>query len=172
MKSLTVLAVAVLAAMTGGSVQPAAAQAAPDVTFEGYPPAADPTPSKDRITVRVTKSEIGTSRTVDDRYLIAFCADLDGCTVRIGMYNWDNGGQVASRETLFFLNSANRKWRASAGDTAGTDGDAVIQHVITAYSCYFTDGQYKNRTGQDNTAGFELLSWTNYTAECWLTIID
>lgn len=172
MKYSKTLVPAVLAAFIGAAGPSATAQTAVDATFDGYPPATDPTPSKDRITVRVLKSERGTSKVIDDKTVVALCADLDGCSIRLGMYNWDNSGKVASSETLFFLNSANRQWRGSVGDAAGIDGDAAIAHVLQVNACYFTDGRYSNFTAQGDPRGFELLSWNQYTAECWLTIID
>jgi hypothetical protein len=91
----------------------------------------------------------------------------------MGMYNWDGTGRVASRRNLFFYNTVNRAWRADSGDTAGADFNGSTQHIMQSWACYFTDGAYRNWTNMgDGALGFGLLSWHQFNAECWLTIID
>jgi hypothetical protein len=126
----------------------------------------------DRITYRVSRTERGKTIPIPVRDVARLCGDMDGCSVRIGMHNWDDTGRVASREFLLFYNPRNRVWRASLSDTAGTDANNVVEHVNTSWSCYMTDGEYSNFSGRDGEAGFGLLSWNQYNADCWLTMID
>ena len=126
-----------------------------------------------RVTYRVHKWQRGSTLYIPVSTVAALCGDGDGCSLRMGMYNWDNTGRVASRGSLFYYNPGNRVWRAERGDWAGRDYDGVIQHVMQAWACYFTDGIYLNWKGQgDPNPGFGLLSWNQYVAGCWLTIID
>lgn len=146
---------------------------AEDKLVVNYPPTQDPTPARDRVTYMVKKSERGSSRAILESDVAKFCGDQDGCTLRLGMYNWDNTGRVASRESLLFYNPVNRAWRASVADAAGSDYDGRTSHVMQAWACYFTDGSYKNWKNEgDGSVGFGLLSWSQHNAECWLTIID
>lgn len=136
-----------------------------------YP--AEEKPGADRIQYRVSKAERGTTLKIPETDIIRLCADRDGCSVRLGMYDWDNSGRVASRESLFYYNHTNHAWRASAGDTAGTDYNGPTEHVMSAWACYLTDGAYKDWVDLgDSALNFGLLSWNQYVAECWLTIID
>ncbi len=110
---------------------------------------------------------------IPEQDIAYLCGDFDGCTLRMGMYNWDGSGRTASRESLFYYNSSTKTWRASAGDTAGLNGNGVTEHVMQAWSCYFTDGQYSGFSDLgDYNPNFGLLSWNQYYASCRLTIID
>ena len=115
----------------------------------------------------------GSTTTIPESTVANLCGDFDGCTLRIGMYNWDGTGRTASRESLFYYNTANRNWRASRSDLAGTNANGATQHVMNAWACYFTDGRYAGfiNYGDYNT-NFGLLSWNQYVASCKLTIID
>ena len=125
------------------------------------------------ITYRAYKSNRGTTISIPESVIASKCGDLDGCTLRMGMYNWDNTGRVASRDNLFFYNTVNRAWRAMNGDPAGSDYNGATEHIMQAWACYFTDGTYSNWVNYgDSAVGFGLLSWNEYNAECWLTIID
>jgi hypothetical protein len=126
----------------------------------------------DRVSFNVSKNQRGTTVPVPVAVVSRLCGDQDGCSVRIGMHNWDDTGRVASREFLFFYNRQNRAWRASAGDPSGTDSNNTVQHVNNSWACYLTDGEYANWNGTDSAAGFGLLSWNQYNADCWLTLID
>jgi hypothetical protein len=160
------IAIAAAAAFVALPAQPAMAQLVPGSTYAL-------TPEPDRISVFVLKNERGTSRPIDQRAMIRFCGDEDGCTVRIGMHNWDDRGRVASREFLFFYNPRTLVWRASLGDASGTDSNNSTQHVNRSWACHMTDGVYRNWVRQGDTApGLALLSWNQYNADCWLTIID
>lgn len=133
----------------------------------------DPASGTDRYTLEVTRTDRGTSKPLDMTKVEQLCGDMDGCSVRIGLYNWDDTGRVASREFLLFYNKQNHAWRASAGDTAGADMNNVTEHVNQSWSCYLTDGEYKNWNDLgDAGRGFGLLAWDQYNGGCFLTIID
>lgn len=116
----------------------------------------------------------GTSVAIPEARVRTLCGDIDGCKVRIAMYNWDGNRRTASRETLFYYNAANRNWRDSDGDTQGTTGNNGTQHIINAWSCYFTDGSYSNWNNLGDTSiNFSVLSWDQYNAgACRVTLID
>jgi len=138
--------------------------------FKGYPP--PPVNTAQQYTLWAKVANIGTTVPVNMKRITSLCGDGDGCTFRLGMYNWDGSGRTASRESLMYYNPVNFVWRTSAGDIPGTDDNRVVEHVMNAWSCYFTDGEYVNTLGTDSVQGFGLLSWTNYTADCVLTITD
>lgn len=118
------------------------------------------------------KSQRGTTIPIAESTVSTYCGDFDGCTIRLGMYDWDGTQRTASREFLFYYNSGNRNWRAS-NDNAGTNYNDGTQHVYQAWSCYFTDGQYSGWANQgDPNGNFGLLSWDQYNADCRLTILD
>ena len=126
-----------------------------------------------RVTYSVQKWERGRTLYISPNTVAQYCGDGDGCELRLGMYNWDNTGRVASRQSLFYYNPGNRAWRAERGDSWGTDWNGTTQHVMHAWACYFTDGVYNNwHNLGDGSAGFGLLSWNQYNAGCILTIID
>jgi hypothetical protein len=118
------------------------------------------------------KSQRGTTTAIAESVVASYCGDFDGCTIRLGMSNWDGAQRTASREFLFYYNAANRNWRASS-DSEGTNYNSGTQHVYQAWSCYFTDGQYSGWSNQgDPNPDFGLLSWDQYNADCRLTILD
>lgn len=116
----------------------------------------------------------GTSSSIPEARVAALCGDVDGCKVRISMYNWDGNRRTASRETLFFYNASNGNWRDLEGDTQGTTGNNGTQHIIQAWSCYFTDGRYSGWSNLgDTNKNFAVLSWNQYNAgACRVTLID
>ncbi len=127
----------------------------------------------DRITVTILSTQRGYTVPIPQTYIDKFCGDIDGCELRMGMYNWDGTGRTASRSNLFYYNTINRVWRSEAGDTAGTDFNGATEHVMQSWACYFTDGIYSNWNNiGDSAIGFGLLSWNQYVADCRLTIID
>jgi hypothetical protein len=131
------------------------------------------TSAPDRISVFIPRTRRGNSVPIDHRALTRLCGDEDGCSMRIGMHNWDNTGRVASREVLFYYNPRNGVWRASLGDIVGTDANTTTEHPIHAWACYVTDGAYRNFEPQGDTEpGFQLLSWREFNTDCWLTVID
>jgi hypothetical protein len=112
---------------------------------------------------------------IPEETIIQLCGDIDGCSIRMGMYNWDGRGNTASRYTLFFYNSSTKMWRSSLSDKYGQNNNRTTEHIIdtSPWSCYFTDGQYGNwKNNGDNDLAFGLLSWNQYNATCRLTIID
>lgn len=126
-----------------------------------------------QVTYVATKAQRGTTVGIPESVLVTYCSDYDGCSMRLGMYDWDGTQRTASREFLFYYNSATRTWRSSS-DAAGTNyTGGVTEHVYQAWSCYFTDGQYSGWTNQgDPNTNFGLLSWDQYNAECRLSIFD
>ncbi|MEE9382250.1 MAG: hypothetical protein V3V08_02410 [Nannocystaceae bacterium] len=126
-----------------------------------------------RASFRAYKSQRGSTVPVPLATITTLCGDFDGCTLRMGMYNWDNTKRVASRSSLFYYNASNRVWRAETADLAGQDQNGLTEHVMQAWSCYLTDGHYWNWGNfGDPSVGFGLLSWSQFNAECWLTIVD
>jgi hypothetical protein len=134
-----------------------------------------------RYSISVTKAERFTTKPLDQKRIDFLCGDMDGCHIRLGMYNWDGQMRLASREGLFYYNRDTRRWRSSesnitsggANDVDGADFDGTTQHVLQAWSCFVTDGEYLNRDQSDSKRGFGLLAWDNsYSADCWATFID
>ena len=129
--------------------------------------------ANERQTITAWASGRGTSVNIPEQTIIDLCGDWDGCTLRMGMYNWDGSGRTASRDSLFYYNASTKTWRASEGDTAGTNGNGVTEHIMNSWACYFTDGWYINWANiGDIDLNFALLSWNQYNATCKLTIID
>lgn len=129
--------------------------------------------SIERVDYFASKSQRGQIIPILESTIVSLCGDFDGCTLRMGMNDWDNTGRTASRSNLFYYNPVNRMWRAEKGDTSGTDYNGVTEHVMKAWSCYLTDGYFENWTHfYDGSVGFGLLSWNQYNANCHLTIID
>ncbi len=131
--------------------------------------------SVDRATFWAYKANRGTTTVIDDDILRKFCDDDDGCEIRMGMYNWDGAGRMASRTVHWYYDYGNDVWRTDAygTDIEGTNGNGTTQHIYTCWSCYFTDGQYVNWSDQGDTDfNFGLLSWNQYNADCVITIID
>ena len=175
---------------------PAAGQEMMAPSFQPPMPMAKPVPPKanrtdeyrtdagpGRVTYVATHGTVGTTTPVKITDIVSLCGDKDGCTIRMGMANFDGTGRVASRDFLFFYNPANQAWRASAivgiapgyqlnNDPSGQDDNGTVEHVNQSWSCYFTDGEYSNQKGSDIQAGFGLLPWTQITADCWMTIIE
>ncbi|MGO7038431.1 hypothetical protein ACCS60_08695 [Rhizobium acaciae] len=133
-----------------------------------------PTPNKpDRATFEALRTQRGTTAKIPLEVVVKLCSGKDGCTVRIGMHNWDDTGRVASRHFLFFYNKENGAWRAEAGDVAGTNKNNGTQHVNNSWACYFTDGLYENWQDKgDIDDNFGLLSWNQYNADCYLTLVN
>jgi hypothetical protein len=132
---------------------------------------ATPKATPDRITYVASALSRGTTVPIKQSDMTFLCGDKDGCTFRLAMYNYDGTGRAASISYLLFYNPATKTWRAS-NDAMGQDGNNVVEHVAQAWSCYFTDGEYAGYNGTDLVQGFGLLSWTQYNADCWLTIIN
>lgn len=129
---------------------------------------------------------------VDDATLTAFCQDIDGCSITLGMRNWmDSGeGHLATKGPIRFSvaqeSNGRRWWDARMADGShppdshngpGVDGDGTLSHVFRAWDCFFSDGPHTNgQNAGDAQLGFELLNWHNqYTRQqmvCVLIIED
>ena len=134
----------------------------------------DPGGLTDRKTYCAPRTQRGTTVAIPEADVIKFCSGKDGCIVRMGMYNWDDLGRVASRHFLFYYNQYNKTWRAGyeAGELAGTNQNNTTEHVANFWSCYFTDGAFDNFTDKgDTSSDFGLLSWNQYNADCFLTFV-
>lgn len=129
--------------------------------------------ANERQTVTAWKSTRGYSVNISEQTVSDLCGDWDGCTLRMGMYDWDGTARTASRDSLFYYNASTKTWRASEGDAWGHNGNGVTEHIMNAWACYFTDGAYFSwRDYGDFDVNFALLSWNQYDATCKLTIID
>jgi hypothetical protein len=136
------------------------------------PAIAYPDPNKGGAFYVALRTNRGTTTRIPEADVIKYCSDKSGCIVRIGMHNWDDTGRVASRHFLFFYNKDTGVWRAEAGDVQGTNNNNVTEHVNNSWSCYFTDGQYDNWQDKgDTTKDFGLLSWNQYNADCFLSLM-
>ena len=134
-----------------------------------------------RYHVEATKAYEGTTVPLDMDIVRELCQDSDGCTVTISMRNWNhNPGQpstVASRgPAKLFMSQTSNWWRispaASVSEAGGNDGDGVTTHVMRAYSCYFTEGEYIDYTNTDNSVGFGLLNWEGYSNPNMVCALD
>jgi len=119
-----------------------------------------------RYHVEATKAFEGTTVPLDMDIVRELCQDSDGCTVTISMRGWDpdQPGNVASRgPAKLFMSQTSNWWRispaVSVSEAKGNDGDGVMTHVMRAYSCYLTEGEYIDYTNTDDTVGFGLLNW-------------
>ncbi|WP_420011726.1 hypothetical protein [Tateyamaria sp.] len=123
------------------------------------------------------------TKLIDAADVARLCGDGDGCEIRLAMSNYDpNNPAPASMIAWLFCDATCTYWRTSAQllDTKtgerkiGTDDNKVINHVLQAWDCYFTDAEYTNRVGTDNLVGFGLLKWIDEypSSDCSVTIID
>jgi hypothetical protein len=129
----------------------------------------DPPLSKGKTYVAL-RTQQGTGTTVPEEDIIKHCSDKAGCNIHLGMYNWDGQARVASRQFLFYYNRDTGAWRTS-DDIQGTNANNVVEQVYQSWNCYFTDGVYVNASGTDQDGRFNVLSWSPYNADCWLTIM-
>lgn len=121
----------------------------------------------------------GKTRLIPQTLLEDYCGDYDGCDVTLSMRYWTGfEAEKASRgPNKFYYDISSRRWRMANTDTAGTDGAGGTQHVLNAWSCYFTDGAYNNFADQGDAAiGMSLMIWnTPYSSpvmECELILED
>jgi hypothetical protein len=109
-----------------------------------------------------TKREVLNTVPLDMDKVYDLCRDETGCTVTIGMKDWKDSqpGHVASRGPYrLFLSQTSSWWRLSNTDSEGKDSDGTVQHILKAWDCYFTDGEYIGGTGTDTSMQFGLLNW-------------
>lgn len=158
----------------------------------GYPPSREDPPwgststtyfvNKKRYHVEATKAIKKNTINLDMDIMRDLCRDADGCSITIGMRDWDNTrvGLTASRGPYrFFMSETSNWWRISNIDTEGRDGDSNLGHPIYIWdSCYFTDGEYINGTGTDTTVQLGFMNWESATSYndpdmvCTLTVDD
>ena len=86
--------------------------------------------ASDRQTYTAWQWQRGSTVNVPESVVRELCGDWDGCTIRMGMWNWDGTRRTASRESLFYYDSYTGNWRAERGDTAGTTDNNYTQHVM------------------------------------------
>lgn len=137
-----------------------------------------------RYSLEVSKADRFTTKPLDMKRIEYLCGDMDGCQVRLGMFNWDGQMRLASRTSMFYYNKDTRRWRSealnpdvaagSAPDFEGEDFNGRTNHVAQAWACYVTDGEYANKSESDSKRGLGLLSWDTfgYNADCWVTFVD
>ncbi len=113
-----------------------------------------------------TKREVLNTVPLDMDKVYDLCRDENGCTVTLGMKDWDDGkpGNIASRGPYrLFLSQTSDWWRLSNTDAEGVDGDGKWKHILQAWDCYFTDAEFIGGTHTDTSLQFGLLNWnTSY----------
>ncbi|MFO0587907.1 MAG: hypothetical protein U0441_10225 [Polyangiaceae bacterium] len=121
----------------------------------------------------------GKTRQIPQQILEDYCGDVDGCDMTLSMRYWTGAEpEKASRgPNKFYYDIISRRWRMANTDTSGTDGAGGTQHVLNAWSCYFTDGVYNNFADQgDAGVGMALMIWntpySNPVLECELILED
>jgi type II secretory pathway pseudopilin PulG len=133
--------------------------------------------TKKRYHVEATKAVVTNTVSLDMAIVNALCKDEDGCSVTLGMRDWDSAaqpGNVASRGPYrFYISQSSNWWRLSNTDSAGNDGDGVVQHILYVWDCYFTDGTYTSGSGSDPSVQLGLLNWNaNYTDPNMVCVLD
>jgi hypothetical protein len=66
--------------------------------------------ANERQTYTAWSSTRGSTVNIPERTIADLCGDWDGCTLRMGMYNWDGTRRTASRSSLFYYNRGNKNW--------------------------------------------------------------
>jgi hypothetical protein len=151
------------------------------VLLPGYGVAAQPyTVAMKRYIIEAPPASVGITIKLDQALMSELCRDKDGCRVTTQMINWDNTGNVASRQWKLFLSETGNKWQVSDVDTAGVDNDGVVTDVYNAWDCYFSDAETYNGTANgrtDSGLGFGVLniaggSYSDTTTTCRWVIED
>lgn len=114
----------------------------------------------------------------------AYCRDLDGCKLTIGMQNNEpvnKPGLRTTREARFYKSATSNWWILSTStdiDIIGFDGDTV-DTGWGVFDCVFTDAQTGVNTvngRSDGTPGFGFLNskggWDDSSVACILIIED
>lgn len=132
-----------------------------------------------RYQVEATKALVNNTVPLDMGIVYELCADEDGCEVTLGMRDWASStqpGNVAARGPYrFYLSTSLDWWRLSNTDASGQDANSSVNHIIQAWDCHFTDGEYSAGTGSDSSYGLGLLNWNaagDPNMVCILTIDD
>lgn len=114
--------------------------------------------------LEATKATVTNTVPVDMAAVNALCKDGDGCDITIGMRDWDNAwvGTTASRGPYrLYMSPTSSAWRVSNTDAQGHDGNSVVEHILSSWDCYFTDGQYASGAGTDASVGFGLMNYNS-----------
>ena len=120
-----------------------------------------------------------TSVTIDETLLTQLCQDEDGCSITLGMRNWDETLPADFVNYIgpskFYIGPIDagddkRKWATYWWNGVigpATDGDGARNDPFSAFDCYFSDDQWVHGQEQSDTAlGFDLLNWPgNYPAD-------
>jgi len=138
---------------------------------------------------------------LDQTRLEALCGDGDGCSIRLAMGNFAYTeaspinlrdasvgpfhfeyavppGATATTARAFRAAEASNNGNADlAFGGAGVDGDSTVNHVLRAWTCYFTDGLFSIGAAQsfDTAPSMFLLNWNAnvaYRPTCMLIIDD
>jgi hypothetical protein len=131
-------------------------------------------------TIEATKLTVLNTVPLNISVVNQLCRDKDGCEVTLGMRDWKSNeqpGNVASKGPYrLFLSQTSQWWRLSNTDTAGTDANGKVEHILKAWDCFFTDGEYTGGTGTDKSVQLGLLNWNKAYNDpnmvCTLTIRD
>lgn len=125
--------------------------------------------------LEATKATVNATVPVDMSIVSALCKDGDGCNITVGMKDWDNAqvGMIASRGPYkFYMSKTSNAWRLSS-DAQGNDGNGTVEHVLSPWDCYFTDGQYVSAAGSDAAVGFGLMNYNSaYTDPDMVCTLD
>jgi len=137
------------------------------------------TVSTTRYHIEATKARVQNTVPLDMNLFNELCKDVDGCTITLGMRDWNDGrlGSVASKGPYrLFYSQTSTHWRLSNTSAQGMDGNAAREHILQAWDCYFTDAEYVNGSPTDNTVQLGLLNWNATFKDpdmvCTLTIDD
>jgi len=111
-----------------------------------------------------TKREVLNTVSLDMDKIYDLCRDKEGCNVTVGMRDprsKDAPGEVASTGPhRLFLSQTSNYWRLST-NALGEDGNGTTEHILNAWDCYFTDGEYIGGSNTDNTVQLGLLNWND-----------
>lgn len=125
---------------------------------------------------------------INDTILTEFCADVDGCTMTLGMRDWNGPtkpkGKLAYgqeyRFSLSEISSDTREYRLSLSPDVyvdHVDNDGTTISILNLWDCWIEDFPYVNgQPKPDNQLGLYLLNWrgdyNEKTMICVLVIED
>ncbi len=111
-----------------------------------------------------TKREVLNTVPLDMDRIYDLCRDKEGCNVTVGMRDLrskDAPGEVASTGPhRLFLSQTSNYWRLST-NAVGEDGNGTTEHILNAWDCYFTDGEFVSGSNTDYSVQFGLLNWND-----------
>src|SRR5574341_1940551 len=106
-----------------------------------------------RYHVEATKATVLTTVPLDMAIVNDLCKDEDGCAVTLGMRDWSSAtrpGLTASQGPYRFFISQTSNWsRLSNTHAEAADGNGTVNHILQAWDCYFTDGEYVSGASSD-----------------------